>query len=86
VIQGSGITVQGPGKITVKAATRSFVGGAKEEYVLPVLPKDDISWVNLEGRYEDAWNTAWPLDDLKVDINGATVAKSLMVDMTKELT
>ncbi|MBX3618612.1 MAG: type VI secretion system tip protein VgrG [Rhizobacter sp.] len=85
VIGGEGITVQCPGKITVKAATKSFIGGAKEDYVLPVMPKADISWVNLEGRYEDAWNTAWPLDDLKVDINGSTVAKSVTVDMTQEI-
>ncbi|MBL0726141.1 type VI secretion system Vgr family protein [Piscinibacter sp. HJYY11] len=85
VLSGEGITVQCPGKITVKAASKSFVGGAKEDYVLPVMPKDDISWVNLEGRYEDAWNTAWPLDGLKVDINGSTVAKSVTVDMTQEI-
>jgi type VI secretion system secreted protein VgrG len=85
VIQASGITVQCPGKITVKAAQKSFSGAGSESYVLPVMPKDDISWVNLEGRYEDAWNTAWPLDDLKVDINGSTVAKTVTVDMTREI-
>jgi type VI secretion system secreted protein VgrG len=85
VLSGEGITVQCPGKITVKAASKSFIGGAKEEYALPVLPKDDISWVNLEGRYEDAWNTTWPLDGLKVDINGNTVAKAVTVDMTQEI-
>jgi len=86
VIQGSGITVQCPGKITVKAAQKSMVGPGKEDYVLPVMPKEDTSWVNLTGHYDDAWNTVWPLDDLKVDINGTTVAKAMAVDMKQELT
>ena len=84
-IDGGGVVTQCPGKITVKAATKSFSGGASDNAVLPVMPKADISWVNLEGRYDDAWNTAWPLDDLKVDINGSTVAKSVTVDMTQEI-
>ena len=43
VIQASGNTVQGPGKITVRAATRSFIGGASESYTLPALPKEDMT-------------------------------------------
>ena len=39
VIQGSGITVQCPGKITIKAAQKLFVGPASESYPLPILPR-----------------------------------------------
>lgn len=38
VIQGDGISVQCPGKITVRAATKSFVGGGREPYALPSMP------------------------------------------------
>jgi type VI secretion system secreted protein VgrG len=38
VIQGEGITVQCPGKITVKAAQKSFIGPGTESYPLPVMP------------------------------------------------
>ncbi len=39
VIEGAGVTVQCPGKITVKAATKSFVGPGTESYALPQLPR-----------------------------------------------
>jgi type VI secretion system secreted protein VgrG len=39
VIQASGITVQCPGKITVKAAQKSFTTGARESYTMPQLPR-----------------------------------------------
>jgi len=42
VIEGGGITVQCPGKITVKAATKSFIGPATEETPKPDLPKSDF--------------------------------------------
>jgi uncharacterized protein (DUF2345 family) len=38
VIQGSGITTQCPGKITVRAAQKSFTGPGKDRYPLPVMP------------------------------------------------
>ncbi len=39
VIEGGAITVQCPGKITVRAAQKSFVGPGTETYFLPSLPK-----------------------------------------------
>ncbi|MEO8154492.1 MAG: type VI secretion system Vgr family protein [Rhizobacter sp.] len=39
VISGEGITTQCPGKITVKAATKSFVGPGRESYAMPMLPR-----------------------------------------------
>jgi type VI secretion system secreted protein VgrG len=37
-ISGGNITVQCPGKITIKAGTKSFVGPERAEYPLPYLP------------------------------------------------
>jgi uncharacterized protein (DUF2345 family) len=37
-ISGDGVTVQCPGKIEVKAATKSMEVGAQQSYALPVLP------------------------------------------------
>jgi type VI secretion system secreted protein VgrG len=54
VIQGSGISVQCPGNITVKAATRSFVGGAKEDYPLPGLPRQICLACLLRARKNGA--------------------------------
>jgi Rhs element Vgr protein len=42
VIQGSGITVQGPGKITVRAATKSFVGPEAENYPVDPFTRHDF--------------------------------------------
>jgi type VI secretion system secreted protein VgrG len=39
VIQGSGITVQCPGKITVKAAKKLMVGPGSESYPMPIMPR-----------------------------------------------
>jgi uncharacterized protein involved in type VI secretion and phage assembly/uncharacterized protein (DUF2345 family) len=39
VIDAGGITTQCPGKITVKAATKSFVGPGTESYPMPLMPK-----------------------------------------------
>ena len=39
VIDANGITTQCPGKITVKAATKSFVGPGSEPYGLPLMPE-----------------------------------------------
>jgi type VI secretion system secreted protein VgrG len=39
VIEGGGITVQCPGKITVKAATKSLVGPGGTPYGLPLMPQ-----------------------------------------------
>ncbi|MED5618258.1 DUF2345 domain-containing protein, partial [Ideonella sp. BN130291] len=39
VIEGGGITVQCPGKITVHAATKSMVGAGTESYAMPVMPQ-----------------------------------------------
>ena len=42
LIQGSGITVQCPGKITVKAAKKSMVGPGSESYPMPLMPKGTL--------------------------------------------
>ena len=42
VIEGGGITVQCPGKITVKAATKSFIGPGSENYGMPQMPRSSL--------------------------------------------
>jgi type VI secretion system secreted protein VgrG len=42
VIGSEGITVQCPGQITVRAATKSFVGEGSESYALPTLPRTPL--------------------------------------------
>jgi uncharacterized protein involved in type VI secretion and phage assembly len=42
VIDGNGITTQCPGKITVKAAQKSFVGPGRESYPVPLMPKGTL--------------------------------------------
>jgi len=41
-IDGGSLTVECPGKITVRAAQKSMVGGAKFETPAPDLPKSDF--------------------------------------------
>jgi type VI secretion system VgrG family protein len=42
VIEAGGITVQCPGKITVHAATKSFVGAQGEDYAMPLMPRGEL--------------------------------------------
>ena len=48
VIDGNGITTQCPGKITVKAAQKSFVGPGSENYPMPKLPRVPITDVVMK--------------------------------------
>jgi len=40
-IEGGSFTAQCPGKITVKAATKSMVGGATQSWAMPQLPNSE---------------------------------------------
>jgi type VI secretion system VgrG family protein len=42
VIEGGSVTFMGPGTITVRSATKSFVGPAKADQNLPLLPKSAL--------------------------------------------
>jgi type VI secretion system secreted protein VgrG len=42
VIDGNGITTQCPGKITVRAAQKSFIGPGRENYATPLMPKGTL--------------------------------------------
>jgi uncharacterized protein (DUF2345 family) len=48
VIDGNGITTQCPGKITVRAAQKSFIGPGSESYQLPRLPRVPITDVPVK--------------------------------------
>ena len=41
-VEGGNITVQCPGKITIKAATKSFVSASNEHWQMPVLPRSSM--------------------------------------------
>lgn len=82
-IAGGNITVQCPGKILVQAGKKSFVGAEKLDYLMPVLPKSENSWVKVQSHYDDAWNTPWPLHNLKFNIDGTTIHKSVIVNPIK---
>lgn len=79
-IEGGNITVQCPGKITVNAGKKSFVGPASNEFMMPVLPKADNSWLEIDSYYDDAWNTPWPLTGLKIKVDDQAVAKDVSVN------
>jgi uncharacterized protein (DUF2345 family) len=82
-IDGGNITVQCPGKLTIHAGKKSFEGPAKDEYVMPVMPGSETSWVQLAASYDDAWNTPWPLDHLKFALDGKTLVKGQSVNPLK---
>ena len=50
---------------------------------MPVLPKDENTWVELEASYDDAWNTPWPLEQLKFKVDGKSILKSVNVNPLK---
>jgi type VI secretion system secreted protein VgrG len=52
-IEGGNITVQCPGKITVKAGKKSFVGPQQESYALPVLPTSEMKPVEFGLSFQD---------------------------------
>ncbi len=78
-IEGGSFTAQCPGKITVQAGQKSMVGGGTQNYTMPVMPNSETSWVSVEGLYDDAWGTSWPLDNLKIDVAGKTAIESASV-------
>jgi type VI secretion system secreted protein VgrG len=83
-IAGGNITVQCPGKILIRAGQKTFSGPARTDYLRPVLPHEDNTWVQLEAHYDDAWNTAWPLERLKFNVDGETIAKAVAVNPLKQ--
>jgi hypothetical protein len=46
---------------------------------MPVLPNSQTSWVSIDGLYDDAWGTQWPLEKLKIDVAGKTAIDSASV-------
>jgi type VI secretion system secreted protein VgrG len=78
-IRDGNITVQCPGKITIKAGKKSFIPPEKTEFVMPVMPHQDNSWVQIAAQYDDAWTTAWPQDAAKLDLNSQTIVSALPV-------
>jgi len=83
VIEDGNVTVQCPGTITVKASKKSFVGAEKNDYVMPVMPHADISWLKVESYY-DGWEVPWTRDNLSVKVGGKTIAESLSVELEKK--
>ncbi|MTW11045.1 type VI secretion system tip protein VgrG [Pseudoduganella eburnea] len=53
-IDGGNITVQCPGKIEIKAGKKSFVGPAKQDYVMPDLPASVCIPCLLKARAQGA--------------------------------
>jgi hypothetical protein len=53
-----------------------------EMNILRVEPAKErvASWVKLSSYYEDAWHTPWPLDELQLDVAGATIDDALTID------
>ncbi|MBC7993274.1 MAG: type VI secretion system tip protein VgrG [Rhizobacter sp.] len=51
VIAGAGITAQCPGKITVKAATKSFVGPGSESYPIAEFPDATLSPLKRKAAF-----------------------------------
>jgi len=78
-IDNGNFSAQCPGKITVHAGQKSMVGPGTQSYTMPVVPNSETSWVSIEGLYDDAWNTHWPLDNLKIDVAGKTAIESASV-------
>lgn len=83
-IDGGNITVQCPGKIVVQAGKKSFLGPARAEVIMPVLPSSKNAWVELDTTYDDAWNTPWPIDTLRFDVAGKPIAKSVVINTLKK--
>ncbi|MDO9006085.1 MAG: type VI secretion system Vgr family protein [Aquabacterium sp.] len=78
-IDGGSISVECPGKILVQASQKSMVGGGTMNYTMPVMPNSETSWVAIEGLYDDAWSTQWPLENMKIAVNGKTAIDSVSV-------
>ena len=81
-IDAGRISVECPGKITVKAGQKSMVGGGTMSHTMPVLPNSETSWVAAEGLYDDAWGTQWPLENMKIAVDGTTAIDSASIRKT----
>ncbi|TWI66187.1 uncharacterized protein (DUF2345 family) [Pseudoduganella lurida] len=85
-IEGGNITVQAPGKITIHAGRKHFDGPARTDYVMPVMPRAENTWVELEAQYDDAWNTPWPVQGLQFKVDGSTLADKVPINQSPKKT
>lgn len=76
VIGAEGITVQCPGQITVRAAAKSFTGGAREAFSFPVMPvssgpslASDKEIIELYWTYGDSFERLSAMSRHYVDMN-----------------
>jgi type VI secretion system secreted protein VgrG len=82
-IEDGNITVQCPGKITIKASKKSFVPGEKADFVMPVMPHADNSWLKVES-YFDGWEVPRPRQGINLAVGGKTIAESLSVELEQK--
>lgn len=83
-LSGGNIDVIAPGNISLKGAKQPATGPTQMNPVMPVMPNSENSWVVLESTYNDKWKTPWPLEGLKVNVNGTTVSDSAQVRAVEE--
>ncbi|MCY7286797.1 MAG: type VI secretion system tip protein VgrG, partial [Cryobacterium sp.] len=68
VIEGGNITVECPGKITVRAGTKSFVGPEKQATQLPELPRHTM---RFDEKFQLVDESGDPLKNMRVEITKA---------------
>ena len=83
-LSGGNIEVTAPGTIDLKAANHLATGPTSMNPVMPVMPNSENTWVMIESTYNDKWNTPWPLEGLKVKVNGKTQAEGVQVKAVEE--
>jgi type VI secretion system secreted protein VgrG len=69
-----------PGAWVHHAASHALEGPDQLAYVMPVLPSAQNTWVEMQAQYDDAWDTPWPLTQMKFNVDGGTVHQSVPIN------
>ncbi|MET3130296.1 type VI secretion system secreted protein VgrG [Oxalobacteraceae bacterium GrIS 1.11] len=82
-INAAGITSGTQGTWLQHASMHEFVGPDKADYVMPVLPSAQNTWVKMHAQHDDAWDTPWPLTQTTFDVGDETIHKSVSITPAK---
>ncbi len=77
-LEGGNVSFECPGTISMKSGSKEFGGPERNQFLLPVLPNSENTWVDLGEKIKETAGTAYDrlatyskqrYEDLKKDLN-----------------
>jgi type VI secretion system secreted protein VgrG len=83
-LKGGNINFGSPDVQSFKANYYAQSGPTSMDVPHPVMPNENMSWVEVESYWDDLWHTPWPLENVEMKKDNKIVAKSLRVDHNEQ--